>query len=171
MLIGAVSLSEATQTIDLDPASGDGGGGRMFDVLVAGAALPPNPGELLESHAMESLLEQAKAKYDLVVIDTRPLTAVSDAFPLLRKVDGVVIVGLVGRNRRDVAQRLHETLTGAGAPLLGVIANGFKARRNAPYSYDYNYSYTPEKASATPAADASPNGAVSAEQPVPTAEG
>jgi hypothetical protein len=65
---------------------------------------------------MESLLEQAKAKYDLTVVDTPSLTAVSDAFPLLRKVDGVIIVGRVGRNRRYVAQRLHETLTGAGAP-------------------------------------------------------
>ncbi len=170
VLIGAVSLSEATQMIDLDPASDDGGG-RMLDVLVAGAALPPNPGELIESHAMEGLLEQAKAEYDLVVIDTPPLTAVSDAFPLLGKVDGVIIVGRVGRNRRDVAQRLHETLMGAGAPLLGVIANGFKARRNAPYSYDYNYSYTPEKQPTGTPGDASPNGAVSAEQPVPTVKG
>jgi polysaccharide biosynthesis transport protein len=169
VLIGAVTLSEATQMIDLDPASGDGaGGGRMFDVLVAGAALPPNPGELIESHAMESLLEQAKSEYDLVVIDTPPLTAVSDAFPLLSKVDGVIIVGRVGKNRRDVAQRLHETLTGAGAPLLGVVANGFKQGRKGSYGYDYNYSYTPEKPSATPAADASPNGAVSSDQPVPT---
>jgi Mrp family chromosome partitioning ATPase len=91
-------------------------GGRSLDVLVAGSSLPPNPGELIESRAMESLLEQAKAKYDLVVIDTPPLTAVSDAFPLLGKVDGVIIVGRVGRNRRAVAQRLHETLMGAGAP-------------------------------------------------------
>ena len=78
---------------------------------------------------MESLLQQAKAKYDLVVVDTPPLTAVSDAFPLLSKVDGVIIVGRVGRNRRDVAQRLHETLMGAGAPLLGVVANGLKSGR------------------------------------------
>ena len=94
---------------------------------LAGASLPPNPGELIESHAMESLFGQAKPRYDLIVVDTPPLTAVSDAFPLLGKVDGVIIVGRVGRNRRDVAQRLHETLTGAGAPLLGVVANGFKS--------------------------------------------
>jgi Mrp family chromosome partitioning ATPase len=48
--------------------------------LVAGVALPPNPGELIESHAMEALLERARSTYDLVVIDTPPLTAVSDAF-------------------------------------------------------------------------------------------
>jgi Mrp family chromosome partitioning ATPase len=34
---------------------------------------------------MESLLQQAKAEYDLVVVDTPPLTAVSDAFPLLSR--------------------------------------------------------------------------------------
>jgi hypothetical protein len=41
----------------------------------------------------------------------------------------------VGRNRRDVAQRLHETLTGASAPLLGVVANSFKSRRLGGYGY------------------------------------
>jgi Mrp family chromosome partitioning ATPase len=82
---------------------------------------------------MESLLEQAKAEYDLVVVDTPPLTAASDAFPLLSKVDGVIIVGRVGRNRRDVAERMHETLTGAGAPLLGVVANGLKSGRRGGY--------------------------------------
>jgi Mrp family chromosome partitioning ATPase len=90
---------------------------------------------------MESLSQQAKARYDLIVIDTPPLTAVSDAFPLLGKVDGVIIVGRVGRNRRDVAQRLHETLTGAGAPLLGVVANGFKSGRLGGYGYGYSYDY------------------------------
>jgi capsular exopolysaccharide synthesis family protein len=176
VLIGAVMLGEATQAIDLEALpSGDGERERVFEVLVAGASLPPNPGELIESHAMETLLQQAQSLYDLIVIDTPPLTAVSDAFPLLRKVDGVVIVGRVGRNRRDVAQRLHETLSGAGAPLLGVIANGFKARRNAPYAYAYDYSYRsePSTGSGLPTADAassSPNGAVSADKPVPTSK-
>jgi polysaccharide biosynthesis transport protein len=141
VLIGAVSLGSATQTIGLDSPSVAGSAGRTLDVLAAGAALPPNPGALIESHAMEAMLEQAKSTYDLVVIDTPPLAAVSDAFPLLRKVDGVIIVGRVGRNRRDVAQRLHETLTGAGAPLLGVVANGFKARRLGSYGYAYGYAY------------------------------
>jgi receptor protein-tyrosine kinase len=176
VLIGTLSLSEATQTIDLDPSSGDGA--RTLDVLVAGAALPPNPGELIESHAMETVLEQAKAKYDLVVIDTPPLTAVSDAFPLLRKVDGVIIVGRVGRNRRDIAQRLHETLTGAGAPLLGVVANGFKAGRGGSYGYGYSYDYAPTGASPSkadpngppPPGGSSPNGTVSSDAPVPTSQ-
>ena len=142
VLIGASGTHEAIQTLDLGPTIPSRADDRKtLDVLVAGVVRPPNPAALIESHAMESLLEEVKSTYDLVVIDTPPLTAVSDAFPLLSKVDGVVIVGWVGRNRRDVAQRLHETLAGAGAPLLGVVANGFKPRRLGAYSYGYGYGY------------------------------
>ena len=134
---------------------------------------------------MEALLEQAKSTYDLVVIDTPPLAAVSDAFPLLRKVDGVIIVGRVGRNRRDVAERLHETLTGAGAPLLGVVANGVKAGRRGSYGYAYSYAYAGAKRPPAPQVSAngasangasangasstvSANGASSSDRPAPT---
>jgi succinoglycan biosynthesis transport protein ExoP len=171
VLIGAAALSQATQTIELDQPSANGREARTLDVLVAGAVLPPNPGELIESHAMEALLEQVSSTYDLVVIDTPPLTAVSDAFPLLRKVDGVIIVGRVGRNRRDVAERLHQTLVGAGAPLLGVVANGFKSGRRGSYGYAYDYTMTDAEHPAPPPA-ASTNGAsrsgASAAEPVPS---
>jgi capsular exopolysaccharide synthesis family protein len=171
VLIGAVSLAEATQTIELVAPTTERPDGHSFDVLVAGATPPPNPGELIESQAMERLLAEAKAMYDVVVIDTPPLTAVSDAFPLLKKVDGVVIVGRVGRNRRDVAERLHETLTGAGAPLLGVIANGFKSGRRGGYGYGYGYDYSPAKPEPSADTPASPNGAASPEAPVSSVRG
>ena len=163
-------MSEATQSVDLETPANEDSQGRTYDLLVSGAVLPPNPGELIESHAMEAVLQQARSKYDFIVIDTPPLTAVSDAFPLLRKVDGVIIVGRVGRNRRDVAERLHETLTGAGAPLLGVVANGVKA--SGPGSYAYSYDYAPaggSKASSSPSSPSpslpSANGGPSSDVP------
>jgi receptor protein-tyrosine kinase len=175
VLIGSVSLAAATHTIELVAPTTEKPDGHSYDVLVAGATPPPNPGELIESHAMEALLEEAKARYDLVVIDTPPLTVVSDAFPLLKKVDGVVIVGRVGRNRRDVAERLHETLTGAGAPLLGVIANGLKSGRRGGYGYGYGYDYSPAKPSGPsglgPGTGVSSDGASSSGEPVPSANG
>jgi capsular exopolysaccharide synthesis family protein len=166
VLIGAVPMSEAVQVIDLDAPAGDGSQGRTFDVLVAGPTLPPNPGELIESNAMEDLLQQARSRYDLIVIDTPPLTAVSDAFPLLRKVDGVIIVGRVGHNRRDIAERLHETLNSVGAPLLGVVANGFKASGPGSYAYAYEYaSSRPTQSTPTPPSSASANGGQSSDIP------
>ncbi len=90
---------------------------------------------------MATLLERAKSSYDFVVVDTSPLGAVSDALPLVREVDGVAIVAGMGRNRRDVAKRLRDTLISVDAPLLGVIANRVKARRSALYGYGYGYGY------------------------------
>jgi Mrp family chromosome partitioning ATPase len=110
---------------------------------------------------MGTVLERAKSAYDLVVIDTPPLIAVSDAFPLLTKVDGVVIVGRVGRSRRDAAQRLRQVLADSGASLLGVIANGAKAGGPTPY---------PGDSKSSPAV-ASDNGASAAEEYAPTAKG
>jgi Mrp family chromosome partitioning ATPase len=83
---------------------------------------------------------------------------------------------IVGHNRRDVAQRLHETLTGAGAPLLGVVANGFKSGRLGGYGYGYSYDYAAGvKGGAAadggpPTGGASPNGAGAADAPVPTSQ-
>jgi capsular exopolysaccharide synthesis family protein len=175
VLIGAVGLHEAIRSIDLPtlfPSRGDLTG-RSLDVLACGAVLPPNPRELLESHAMKVVLERAKATYDLVVIDTPPLTAVADAFPLLNEVDGVVIVSRAQRSRRDAAELLRQTLERSGALRLGVIANG--ARSNVTGLH----AYATERGAATPSAAAEPtktaaaiamgNGAAPHEQPVPTA--
>jgi succinoglycan biosynthesis transport protein ExoP len=149
VLIGAASLSDATQMVELDPRAGHASQGCQLAVLVAGAEPPPNPGGLLESHAMERVLENSIARYDLVILDTAPLAVVSDTFPLLNRVDGVILVGRVGYDRRDVAQRLCQTLEGGGSPLLGVIANGFKARRNAQDGYAY-YGYTTRDSTRVP---------------------
>lgn len=137
-LIGSCSFEAATQTVEFDRPVANGGRNRSLDVVTAGA-LPPNPAEMLESRAMAELLQHAKSTYDVVLIDTPPLGAVSDAMPLARVVDGVVIVAQMGHQRRDAAQRLHATLTSVHAPLLGVIANRIKGH-DAAYDYTYTYS-------------------------------
>lgn len=134
VLAGAVRMDQATRSVDLSmssPANGTLGG--TFDVLPAGAVLPANPGALIESHAMEVVLQHARSEYDLVVIDTPPLTCVSDAFPLLTKVDGVIIVARIEHGRRDAAERLHQILANSGARLLGVIANGARSAGAGAY--------------------------------------
>jgi capsular exopolysaccharide synthesis family protein len=168
VLIGELSLWSATQLVDVDSVPVDGSSGRSLDVLAAGVPLPPNPAKLIESHAMGGVLEEARSTYDLVVIDTPPLGAVSDAFPLLREVDGVIIVGRGGRNRREDAERLHETLTGAHAPLLGVVANGFKLRRLR--SDDYAHDSAQNAAGWAPAQGVSVKRDPSSDEPLSTDE-
>lgn len=138
ILIGGKAVDDATQSVVLHAASVSNDNERLLDVIVAGG-MPPNPAEMLESRAMADVLKRAKATYDFVVIDTPPLGTVSDALPLVRAVDGVVIVAQMGRSRRDTAQRLKSTLASVDAPLLGVIANRVRSR-DIGYSYGYGYS-------------------------------
>jgi polysaccharide biosynthesis transport protein len=162
VLIGSMPLSEATRSVRLQAAPGEGITGRTLDVLTAGAVLPPNPAELMESAVMSGILEQTRPTYDLIVIDTPPLTVVSDAFPLLRKVDGVIVVGWIGRSKRDAAVELHRALSGSGAPVLGVVANG--ASTAAPGIYDYS------SAVKAPSASSSTNGASPSEELTPASK-
>jgi Mrp family chromosome partitioning ATPase len=98
---------------------------RVLDVLVAGAATP-DPAELLESHAMDIVLDELKSIYDLVVVDTPPLTMASDVFSLLTKVNGVIIVARMGRIRRPDAEKLQSMLSIINTPVLGAVANTTK---------------------------------------------
>lgn len=139
ILLGEASLTSATQRVEF--ASREGAK-ISVDVLVAGGLLPPNPPQVLESEAMASVLREAREAYDLVVIDTPPLVLLPDAFPLLRQADGVLIVSRLGANRSDVAARLRETLASVQAPVIGVIANGYKRPRgSSAYGYGYSYQY------------------------------
>lgn len=155
-LIGAQPLERVIQQFGL----GDGPDKPRLDVIVAGATPPPNPTLLVESQAMEAVLEQVVEDYELVIIDTPELNRVSDAFPLLRKVDGVIIVGRAGCDRRDAAE-LQQTLLGTGAPLLGIVANDFGAERLSPYGEVPLHAPMPSRAAGAPLAG------VAASQPAP----
>jgi succinoglycan biosynthesis transport protein ExoP len=155
VIVGSSDLEDAVQQVSLASATGGvAASARTLDVLTAGAVPVPNPAELLQSAPMCSLLERTRLTYDLVVVDTPPLDVVPDAFPMLTKVDGVAIVGWMGRSRRDAAERLHRVFVNSGAPLMGVIANGC----------DKPSVYGAPGYAVTPAALATPNGAVRSEE-------
>ena len=141
VLTHQVELDEAIQARQI--AGGGNGakaGERAVDVIVAGAK-PPNPAELIESQTMSEVLVKLRERYELVVIDTAPLGVVSDAFPLLREVDGVLAVARLGKSTRDGAERLREQLVRLEAPVLGIVANGVKVGRRGKYGYGYYGGY------------------------------
>lgn len=141
LLTHQVELGEAIQSKPI-VVGGNGaeGGERAVDVIVAGS-LPPNPAELIESQAMGEVLSQLRERYELVVVDTAPVGVVSDAFPLLHQVDGVIVTTRTGLCTRDSAARLQEQLRRLEAPVLGVIVNGIKVRRGGKYGYGYYGGY------------------------------
>jgi hypothetical protein len=90
------------------------------------------------------------------VIDTPPLTAVSDAFPLLRKVDGVAIVGRVGRNRGACSAH---TIDKGAVPASGQAHrpdHSFADRTLARARYRVATMIVTESADGTPVIDLTP---------------
>ena len=90
VLIGKVSLADALQQY------ADTG----LQVLTCGP-IPPNPSELLQSHAMETLLADLRRDFDVIIIDAPPLLPVTDAALLAAQADGAVVVVRHGRTTRD----------------------------------------------------------------------
>jgi capsular exopolysaccharide synthesis family protein len=99
--------------------------GRLWrlNVLPSGPA-PENPDELIESASMAELLAEAEARYDLVVVDTPPVSVVADAFALMGLVSGVIIVTRLRHSTHEALGVLNTQLSGVGARVLGVVVNG-----------------------------------------------
>jgi polysaccharide biosynthesis transport protein len=111
-----------------------------LDVITVGD-LPNNPAELLGSSRLLRLLEEAREQYQRIVIDTPPVTGVSDPLVLLPHVQGVVFVVGFGKIRREIVTRTMQRLRECEAPLLGVVLNNIDLRSHARYYYPYRYSY------------------------------
>jgi polysaccharide biosynthesis transport protein len=134
VLTHQVDLASAIQSKPLTTETGAARGGQAVDVIVSGFN-PPNPVELLESETMSQVLQQLRGRYGLIVVDTAPMGVVSDAFPLLRAADGVIVVARVGQTTRDSAHEIKEQLDRLQVPVLGVVANGIKPRHGGKYGY------------------------------------
>jgi receptor protein-tyrosine kinase len=108
--------------------------------LLTAGRIPPNPGALLDSTWMRSLLRSVEERYDLVVVDTPPVSIVADALPLCTQVSGVIVVARPLRTTRDGAKRLREQLTGIAAITLGVVVNAYSRKGGGydPYAYGYD---------------------------------
>lgn len=109
-----------------------------LDVITAGP-IPPNPAEMLASKRMTTVLDELRTMYDIVLVDTPPLLAVTDAQIAATKSDGVVLVVDQGRVKRQFAQKAIQNLQNVNARILGVVLNNVKRRSNeAAYYYYYS---------------------------------
>jgi capsular exopolysaccharide synthesis family protein len=113
-------------------------------VLPAGPRVP-NPAEALQSERFFSLLRHLCDKFDKVVIDSPPVTAVTDGVIVAARADAVVFVARAGVTLRSVAYGSIRALREVGAPLAGCVLNCFEPNRKG-YSYYYRYYGTSEYA-------------------------
>ena len=97
--------------------------------------IPPNPAELLSSRMMGLLLENIQEMFDVIIIDTPPVMAVTDAQILSSKCDGTVLVLSSGKTEREEIKKAKELLVKANAKILGAILNNKKAESGSYYYY------------------------------------
>ncbi|PWT93164.1 MAG: hypothetical protein C5B54_02315, partial [Acidobacteria bacterium] len=104
--------------------------------LITSGSKTPRPAELLSSHRLTQLLEQLKAEFDHVIVDSPPLMPVTDAVILAAKSNCVVMVVHGGVTPRDVVQMAKQKLVKSDATMAGVVLNYIDL--TDPYYY---YSY------------------------------
>ena len=115
-------------------------------VLTAGT-IPPNPTELLSAPMTEKIFASLQKAFDYVIVDTPPVSLVTDAAVLCRMADGVLLVVRPGVTTIQSAQLSKKNLEAVNAHILGVVMNGYNGKqsgRRDGYSYAYSYSYYDE---------------------------
>jgi capsular exopolysaccharide synthesis family protein len=132
-LTGQASLSDAAKRCGI----------QNLRVMPSGP-VPPNPAELLGSAAMESLLENLRRQADIVLLDTPPVFAVSDALALAPLSDGVVVIVDSRTTTKGAAAHVYEQLSHVGGRILGGVLNNFNPSEAKYYPTYYRYYYTYE---------------------------
>ncbi|HHT2234632.1 TPA: polysaccharide biosynthesis tyrosine autokinase [Klebsiella michiganensis] len=118
-----------------------------FDYISRGA-VPPNPAELLMHRRFGELLSWASERYDIVVLDTPPILAVTDA-AIIGNYAGTTL--LVARFELNTAKEIDisvKRFEQTGVNVKGCILNGVVKKASSYYGYGYNhygYSYTDKK--------------------------
>lgn len=110
-----------------------------LDVITRGM-IPPNPSELLMHQRFRDLLDWASSNYDLVLIDTPPVLAVTDPSIVGAQAGTTLMVARFGQNTAKEIEVANDRFKKAGIEVKGVILNAIEKKASNSYGY-YQYSY------------------------------
>lgn len=112
-----------------------------LDVICCGR-IPPNPAEILGSKKMKEFIAHVRKDYDVVIFDSPPLLAVTDAAIMSAAADAVLLVVSSGTTRHGEIERASEVLAGVRAQFLGVVLNNLDVRHAyGRHYYAIGYGY------------------------------
>jgi capsular exopolysaccharide synthesis family protein len=109
--------------------------------LIGGGAIPPNPSELLLSDSFRVFIEKARASYDFVVIDTAPMSLVTDSYSLFAFADHVIFVVRQKYTPRVLLQSINEYYTSKKITNISILFNDLFAGIGSELSDGYSYTY------------------------------
>jgi succinoglycan biosynthesis transport protein ExoP len=109
-----------------------------LDVVCCGS-VPSNPSELIGSTRMMEFLQMVRDRYDRVILDCPPISAVSDPLVISAMADGVVYVTKFNKIRREHGRKSIQRIQNAGIHILGVVINDIDFEGKDSYYYSYYY--------------------------------
>lgn len=109
--------------------------------LIPCGPIPPNPSEIVGSKKIKQLIDVLRKNYQHILIDSPPITAVTDAVLLSQATDSVLLVIRAGSTPKPVIQNGIEQLKNVNAHIMGAILNVIKTGRDSYYYYQYYYYY------------------------------
>ncbi|MDX8394893.1 MAG: polysaccharide biosynthesis tyrosine autokinase [Mariprofundaceae bacterium] len=133
VMLGDMGVDQALLTPGLD----------QLDILTCGR-VNGNPPDLLAAPIMETIIDEVREEYDMVVIDMPPLLHTTDATIIASKVDGVLLVYHIGSVVRGALKRVKSNIESVGGNVLGVVLNGVRGDLSPDYStykMDRYYAY------------------------------
>ena len=133
-------LREREEVAVMGPSHITPSGLEGLDVLPAGA-LPSDPSSLLANDRFSQFVAWAESQYDLVLIDTPPILAASDATIIGRLTDGIVLVVQPAKNHRRLVYRAVDQIRSMGLSFVGIVANRISSENDDYYGYGYGYGH------------------------------
>jgi len=109
---------------------------------ITSGTIPPNPAEMLDSQEMRAFLKKMRDDYDLIILDSPPIIAVTDSEILTSMVDGTLLVVSASNTEIEMMERSVELIRRENTQFLGTVLNNFsyKAGYGSYYKYYYYYS-------------------------------
>ncbi|NOJ01893.1 polysaccharide biosynthesis tyrosine autokinase [Vibrio kanaloae] len=116
-----------------------------LDILTRGQ-VPPNPSELLMHPRFAELIEWASKEYDLVIVDTPPVLAVTDPSIVGAFAGTTLMVARYAQNTVKEIEVARNRFEQSGIEVKGVIFNAIEKKASSSYGYGYyNYAYSSDK--------------------------
>ena len=116
---------------------------RNIDLLTAGKKTP-NPSAINQSESLRTLIEELKNRYDHILIDTAPYGIITDAAPMMRLADGIVVSAKFNLTKETQLVHTLENLERIHARVLGTVLTAFDHHKSSDYYYgndSYYYAY------------------------------
>jgi len=111
-----------------------------FDIILSGE-IPPNPSELLNNGRLYQLIEEARAVYDYIIIDTAPTMLVTDTIAVLDLADAVVYMVRANFTELKILRHIRELNKFNMKKNVGIAINAVDQKKGYEYNYGYGYGY------------------------------